>query len=135
MCCRSAESVTETKGLLRIHKDSSKVDRSDSQTLRHFFDDWPRAIQEPRNTINNASLGTSLSISVPGLYPKSDFSLKLSTGIRCEPESSCGEGNGERERSQLHWGTTWDANQMGGPLAEAFGSSSTSSPMSVLHST
>ncbi|KAK1404740.1 Growth-regulating factor [Heracleum sosnowskyi] len=118
---RSAESITETKGLFRIHKDSSGVDRSDSQTRRHSFDDWARAIQEPRNTINNASLGTSLSISVPGIDPKSDVSLKLSTGIRCDHESGCGKGNGERERSQLHWGTTWGGNQMGGPLAEAFG--------------
>lgn len=134
MCCRSAESITETKGLFRIHKDPSELGRSDNQTLRHFFDDWPRTIQEPQNTINNASLGTSLSISVPGINPNSDVSLNLSTGIRSETESGSGEGNSERERSQLHWRTTWGGNQMGGPLAEAFGSStSTSSPMSVLH--
>ncbi|WOG98329.1 hypothetical protein DCAR_0417670 [Daucus carota subsp. sativus] len=129
---RSVESLAETKGLSNM--DSSEADKSDSQTLRHFFDDWPRAIQEPRNTMHNASVGTSLSISVPGKTPTSDVSLKLFPCIGEEAESGSGEGNGEREGSQLHWGTTWGGNQMGGPLAEALrSSSSTSSPLSVLH--
>lgn len=95
---------------------------SSSQVLRPFFDDWPRSLQE------SESLGTSLSISVPG-NQSSDVSLKLSTGgARGNPRP---QGNVKTEQPRLQWGT----NQMGGPLAEAFRSSTTTSmPTSLLHS-
>lgn len=92
---------------------------SSNQVLRPFFDDWPRCLQESEN------LGTSLSISVPG-NQSSDVSLKLSTGgARGNPGA---EGNVKREQPQLQWGSStspWGTNQMGGPLAEAFRSSTT----------
>lgn len=132
---RPSESITETKGLIRTHNNVLSEDvKSGGRILRHFFDDWPRSVQEPENTINKASPGTSLSISVPG-NSSSDFSLKLSTGgNRDEPGPE--EGHVERERAHLNWGAPsgWGTNQMGGPLAEALRSStSTSSPTSVLH--
>ncbi|KAK1353454.1 hypothetical protein POM88_052589 [Heracleum sosnowskyi] len=96
--------------------DPSEVDRSDSHTRHHFFDDRPGAIQEPRNTTNNVSLKNSLLVLVPGIDPKHDVSLKLSTGIRCNPESGSGEGNGEESdpscigelhRAETKWVDHW----------------------------
>ncbi|KAG5055659.1 hypothetical protein JHK85_008169 [Glycine max] len=104
--------------------------------LRHFFDDWPRSLQDSDNVENNAAAGRSLSISMPGA--SSDVSLKLSTGYG----EDSGPGNEnvslEPEQLQLNWAGGWaSSNQvasMGGPLAEALRSStSTSSPTSVLH--
>ncbi|RZC21463.1 growth-regulating factor 3-like [Glycine soja] len=104
--------------------------------LRHFFDDWPRSLQDSDNVENNAAAGRSLSISMPGA--SSDVSLKLSTGYG----EDSGPGNEnvslEAEQLQLNWAGGWaSSNQvasMGGPLAEALRSStSTSSPTSVLH--
>ncbi|XP_044492265.1 growth-regulating factor 3 isoform X2 [Mangifera indica] len=112
---------------------SSKPDnnnRSAGHILRHFFDDWPRSLEEPNNAASNAS--TRLSISMPG-NSSSDVSLKLSTG---DGEATGHQGS-EREESHLNWATGWATNQMasmGGPLAEALQSSaSNSSPTSVLH--
>lgn len=123
--CRTMESRSDTKGLFEAQNE---VQKSSTGVLRPFFDDWPpRSLQEP---------GTALSISTPG-NPPSDFSLKLSTGN--------GDGDGEQDRNnadrdglQLNWAGGWGTNQaapMGGPLAEALRSSSTSnsSPTSVLH--
>lgn len=133
---RSSETVTEATGLYRMSKNEvSEDDLSGTQILRPFFNDWPKSVQESENSINNDSPGTSLSISVPG-NPLSDFSLKLSTGAS---RGNYGpEANVEREQAQLQWGSStspWGTNQMGGPLAEALRSSSTSksSPTSVLH--
>ncbi|KAG4959624.1 Growth-regulating factor 4 [Glycine soja] len=91
--------------------------KSDGHVLRHFFDDWPRTLQEPDNGESNGcqnnNSGTCLSMSTPGIT-SSDVSLKLSTG---HGEDAC------------------HAASMGGPLAEALRSSttsSTSSPTSVL---
>lgn len=110
--------------------------------LRHFFDDWPRSLQEPDNAESNAgrmNSSTCLSISMPGNAP-SDVSLKLSTGYGEEPCPRNGNVDPEAEAEQLrlNWAGGWtSANQvasMGGPLAEALRSStSTSSPTSVLH--
>lgn len=126
---RPSETDNETKGLYRMPKsEPSENDKStSSQVLRPFFDDWPRSLQE------SESLGTSLSISVPG-NQSSDVSLKLSTGgARGNPGP---EGIVKREQP-LQWGSStspWGTNQMGGPLAEAFRSStSTSTPTSMLH--
>ncbi|XP_063936475.1 growth-regulating factor 3 [Daucus carota subsp. sativus] len=113
----------------------SEDDFSASQILRPFFNDWPRSAQESDNSLNLDSPGTSLSISVPG-NPLADSSLKLSAGangVNYGPQAS-----EEREQPQLQWASTtspWGTNQMGGPLAEALRSSSTSksSPTSVLH--
>lgn len=109
----------------------SEDDFSASQILRPFFNDWPRSAQESENSLNVDSPGTSLSISVPG-NPLADSSLKLSTG------ANGAEASVEREQPQSQWGSTtspWGTNQMGGPLAEALRSSSTSksSPTSVFH--
>nr|XP_043626337.1 growth-regulating factor 3 [Erigeron canadensis] len=112
-------------------KMPENIKSSGSQVLRPFFDDWPRTVQEQE------MLATSLSISVPGDAP-SDFSLKLSTGNNDSGRHG-EEMNGERERAPLNWGMLWGTNNagsMGGPLAEALRSSSTSnssSPTSVLH--
>ncbi|KAL1822521.1 hypothetical protein ACET3Z_009299 [Daucus carota] len=128
---RPCGTVNETKGLYEMPKRELSEDSksSSSQVLRPFFDDWPRSLQE------SESLGTSLSISVPG-NPSSDVSLKLnSCGARGSPGP---EGHVKREQLQSQWGSSsspWGTNQMGGPLAEALRSSSTTMSMAtrVLH--
>ncbi|XP_027072582.1 growth-regulating factor 4 isoform X2 [Coffea arabica] len=129
---RSSESIVRSQD--DVHGDDT---RSSGQILRHFFDDWPRSLQESDDGgSNGTSATTNLSISVSGNPTTSDFSLKLSTG---DGDDTTDAENVEWERSQSNWGVTgaWGANQvapMGGPLAEALRSStSNSSPTSVLH--
>ncbi|XP_060177007.1 growth-regulating factor 3-like [Lycium barbarum] len=113
---------------LEAQKDVSGSDGklSNGQILRHFFDDWPR--QQQLQEGDNAA--TSLSISMPGGgNPSSDFSLKLSTG---NDYDSGPQQVRNVERST--WRTSHQVASMGGPLAEALRSSTTSlSPTSVLH--
>lgn len=103
-------------------------------TLRHFFDGWPRSLDETTNAVNLMASATNLSISMPG-NPSSDFSLKLGNSSGDEPGGHV--ASLDRDRLQLNWGGTWEANPvapMGGPLAEALRSAtSNSSPTSVLH--
>ncbi|KAH7512121.1 growth-regulating factor 3 isoform X2 [Ziziphus jujuba] len=142
----SSESRTENKDLFQPHNHQelvSKDGKSDGHILRHFFDDWPRSIQEPDNGGNNSKAiaspmnsATSLSISIPG-NSSSDVSLKLSTGNNGDEAGRHQEAVREQHR-QLNWASGWAANHMasmGGPLAEALRSSSNShsSPTSVLH--
>ncbi|KAK2970575.1 hypothetical protein RJ640_030948 [Escallonia rubra] len=134
---RPSESVYERKDIFRTRIELSEEGKSGGQILRQFFDDWPRSLQESDNSGSNTSSvtsATSLSISTPA-NPPSDFSLKLSTGN--EEKSGSQDGYLEGERAELNWGTAWGSNQvasMGGPLAEALRSStSSSSPTSVLH--
>lgn len=116
--------MTETKCPFEAQTDGQS---GGDRTLRHFFDDWPRSLDEADNAARSA---TNLSIST------SDFSLKLGTS---NGDDSDGRGHsGERGRPpQLNWGMAWETSRaapMGGPLAEALRSSlSTSSPTSVLH--
>ncbi|KAK2998714.1 hypothetical protein RJ639_023623 [Escallonia herrerae] len=121
---RPSESVYERKDIVRTQIDSSEEGKSGGQILRQFFDDWPRSLQESDN----------ISISTPANHP-SDFALKLATGDG--DESGSQDGYVEGEGAELNWGTAWGSNQvasMGGPLAEALRSStSSSSPTSVLH--
>lgn len=134
----STGSKTKNRGgLFEAQHELSADGKSDGHVLRHFFDDWPRSLQESENAGSNASpvnSATSLSISMPG-NSSSDVSLKLSTGIRDEPGSR--DSNAESEQPHLNWAAGWSTNQvasMGGPLAEALRSStSNSSPTSVLH--
>ncbi|XP_074375227.1 growth-regulating factor 4-like [Apium graveolens] len=126
---RPSETDNETKILYRMPtSEMSENNKSSSnQVLRPLFDDWPRSQQESEN------LGASLSISVPG-NQSSDVSLKLSTG---GARGNAGpEGNVKREQPQLQWGSStssWGTNQMGGPLAEAFRSSTTTSTLLTDH--
>ncbi|KAK7244951.1 hypothetical protein RIF29_39780 [Crotalaria pallida] len=109
--------------------------------LRHFFDDWPRSLQQSDDTENNAgrvNSATCLTISMSENTSSSDVSLKLSTGYGEEPCPRNGNVDPEAEQLQLNWAGGWTStNQvasMGGPLAEALRSSTTtSSPTSVLH--
>ncbi|KAF7146348.1 hypothetical protein RHSIM_Rhsim04G0134400 [Rhododendron simsii] len=123
---RSSESRSDNKALFETQNE---VQKSGTGVLHPFFDDWPpRSLQEP---------GTALSISTPGINPPSDFSLKLSTGNGDGVGQRDGN-NVDRDRLQLNWAGEWGTNlaaPMGGPLAEALRSSSTSnfSPTSVLH--
>ncbi|KAM4078548.1 hypothetical protein ACB094_09G046500 [Castanea mollissima] len=134
----SLGSKTENKsGLFEAQHEVSADGKSDGHVLRHFFDDWPRSLQESDNAGSNSSpmnSATCLSISMPG-NSSSDVSLKLSTGIGEEPGSR--DSNAESEQPQLNWASGWATNHvssMGGPLAEALRSStSNSSPTSVLH--
>ncbi|KAJ4833350.1 hypothetical protein Tsubulata_042499 [Turnera subulata] len=132
----SSDSRPQNKGLLGPQGEADG--RPNGHILRHFFDDWPRPIQESDTAAgSNASpinSTTCLSISMPGNHhPSSDVSLKLSTGDGEDP----GPRANAREQSLLNWGAGWGTNQvasMGGPLAEALRSStSNSSPTSVLH--
>lgn len=122
LLCRATDSIIEAK--------------ESGRTLRHFFDDWPKPLQETDDAANAMASATNLSISIIPGNPTSDFSLKLGTGN--EDEASGRVLNGERDKPQLiNWGMSWGTNPtapMGGPLAEALRSStSSSSPTSVLH--
>lgn len=101
---------------------------NDGQKTLHFFDDWPKSLQETNNGASSVASATTLSISTPE-NPSSDFSLKLGTGDGGEPS--------ERDKPQLNWGVTWGANpvaSMGGPLAEVLRSSTSNSSLtSVLY--
>ncbi|XP_019152881.1 PREDICTED: growth-regulating factor 3-like isoform X2 [Ipomoea nil] len=117
------EPIMESNGPLEAQKDGP----AGGQTLRHFFDDWPRPLEENESSSAVAS-ATNLSISIPG-NASSDFSLKLATGPPL---------GGNMERTTAAWGTSHHQVQVGsavgGPLAEALRSStSNSSPTSVLH--
>lgn len=124
----SSKSKNEHKGLF-VEAQNEVDNRSDGHILRHFFDDWPRSLQESDSTAGINASNINLSISMPG-NSSSDVSLKLSTG---------NNNSNERDQPQLNWATGWATNQvaaMGGPLAEALRSSasnSNSSPTSVLH--
>ena len=126
----STVSKNEHKGLFEAQNEIDN--RSDGHILRHFFDDWPRSLQEPENAVTNASpmnSETCLSISMPG-NSSSDVSLKLSTGNG----DQLGPRDSEGDQPQLNWAMGWTTNKvasMGGPLAEALRSSN-SSPTSVL---
>lgn len=148
-CSSSDVSKRESnKDLFKSHHDVSAGDaKSGGHILRHFFDDWPRSLQESDNVGANASsmnYSTSLSISMPGNL-SSDVSLKLSTGDRDRDGDADGDGPTAQHDShvgldnhpQLGWAAAWGSSpmaSMGGPLAEALRSSnSNSSPTSVLH--
>ncbi|XP_050230565.1 growth-regulating factor 3-like [Mercurialis annua] len=135
----SSDSKSEIRSLPLGGPRIEVANRSDDgHILRHFFDDWPRSLQESDSARRNASgmnSATRLSISTPG-NSSSDVSLKLATG-NGGSEAAGSRGN-EREQSQVNWTGGWGTNQvsssMGGPLAEALRSStSTSSPTSVLY--
>lgn len=135
-----SEPKSDNKHLFESQSEVNNGNRSDGHILRHFFDDWPRSLQDSDNSSSNASpmsSSTCLSISIPG-NPSSDVSLKLSTGHGDE-SSTHDRDTAERDPPQLgNWSTGWSPNQvasMGGPLAEALRSSMShsSSPTSVLH--
>ncbi|KAM7264256.1 hypothetical protein ACFE04_001939 [Oxalis oulophora] len=114
--------------------------KSDVHVLRHFFDDWPKPLQDRDNNNNGSSTNsaTCLSISMPGNSP-SDVSLKLSTGNLDEVNDSSNNNNNNNTSSErevlMNWAGGW-ASAQGGPLAEALRSSTTtnsSCPTSVLH--
>lgn len=140
--CYTTDHKMESKTLSHAQREDSN--RSDGHILRHFFDDWPRSLQDGGggggssrdNAGGNASSmnsSTSLSISMPG-NASSDVSLKLATGNVDEP-SPISDRNAERDHLQMNsWGAGGWSQHMGGPLAEALRSSTShSSPTSVLH--
>ncbi|ESQ45206.1 hypothetical protein EUTSA_v10010453mg [Eutrema salsugineum] len=100
----------------------------DGHILRHFFDDWPRTSDSTSSPMSSSTC--HLSISMPG-NTSSDVSLKLSTGSEEEEENM--RNNNEREQQQnMNWWSSGSNNHnMGGPLAEALRSASSTS--SVLH--
>lgn len=134
----SSESMTDTGSHLNSQQqlivgDQTRTDRG--RVLRHFFDDWPRTPQDSSSAAASvaspATSSTHLSISIPG-NPSSDFSLKLSTGTAEE----IGTVGGTAEERPANWTSGWASHQetsMGGPLAEALRSSTSTSPTSVLH--
>ena len=74
---------SDSKSLSRNRDHVDGDGKSNGHVLRHFFDDWPRTLQEPDNGESNGcqnnNSGTCLSMSTPGIT-SSDVSLKLSTG-------------------------------------------------------
>ncbi|KAK7345386.1 hypothetical protein VNO77_15990 [Canavalia gladiata] len=135
---RSSGTKNESKSLFENQDHVDGNGRSDGNILRHFFDDWPRTLQEPSNGESNAgkvNTGKRLSISMAG-NTSSDVSLKLSTGSG-GGDVCLRNGNVEAQQVQLNWGEEWRSashvTSMGGPLAEALRSStSASSPTSVM---
>ncbi|KAE8666151.1 Growth-regulating factor 3 [Hibiscus syriacus] len=135
MPASSSESKSEHGGLFEAQTDADN--RSDGHILRHFFDDWPRRLQDPDNSGANASpLNTA---SLPGSLSL-DVSLKLATGKGDQLGTLAG-GRDHQLQPPLNWimdGWATAPNRvasMGGPLADALRSSSTTStsPTSVLH--
>lgn len=111
---------------------SSNVRSDDGHILRHFFDDWPRSSDSTSSPMSSSTC--HLSISMPG-NTSSDVSLKLSTGN--EEENMRNNNENEREQQQqqnMNWWSSGGGNHhnMGGPLAEALRSAS-STTSSVLH--
>ncbi|KAK8557063.1 hypothetical protein V6N13_035168 [Hibiscus sabdariffa] len=113
----SSESKDEHRGLFEAQ--SEVHNRYDGHILRHFFDDWPRTLQD---TDNNGTDATSLSISMPG-NSSSDVSLKLSTGNgdQLRPSAS---GREHQLQPPFNWAMdVWATSNrvasVGGPLAEA----------------
>lgn len=146
--CSSTGTKIEEKSLCESDDHVGGDGRPGGQMLRHFFDDWPRSLQDSDNAENNGgSSSTCLSISMPGnnntSSSSSDVSLKLSTGYGEEPcprNENVGlvQTEQQQQQLQLNWIGGWNSgnqvSSMGGPLAEALRSStSTSSPTSVLH--
>lgn len=133
--CSSSEPKAENKNLFEPQNKATEDGKSSSHILRHFFDDWPRSLQESDNGGSSMCSSTRLSMSIPE-NSSSDVSLKLSTG-NVDLDLSHHESNSDREHRQLSWAAGWPSNHMGsvgGPLAEALRSSnSNSSPTSVLH--
>ncbi|KAJ6699298.1 GROWTH-REGULATING FACTOR 3 [Salix purpurea] len=138
-------SKTESKGLIGpLPPNEEAGNRYDGHILWHFFDDWPRSVDESGNVNGGSSMNslTCLSVSMPGNSPASDVSLKLSTGNNiAEPEPEPAPAPTPRGNTSKWAAAGWGTNitnqavaSMGGPLAEALRSSTTnSSPTSVLH--
>ncbi|KAJ0255265.1 Growth-regulating factor 4 [Hirschfeldia incana] len=97
----------------------------DGHTLRHFFDDWPRSSDSTSIPVSSSSC--HLSISMPG-NTSSSVSLKLST---CDEVEEANNNEREQQESMNWWSSEVKHHNMGGPLAEALRSASSSS--SVLH--
>ncbi|XP_020240653.1 growth-regulating factor 3 [Cajanus cajan] len=105
----SSWTKNESKNLFEKHDHVDGDGKSGGHVLRHFFDDWPKPENGESNS-GRSNSGTCLSMGITS----SDVSLKLSTG---------------------HGEDTCHVASVGGPLAEALRSStstSTSSPTSVL---
>ncbi|KAG5379555.1 hypothetical protein IGI04_027397 [Brassica rapa subsp. trilocularis] len=109
----------------RPYEAHSGLRSDDGNTLRPFFDDWPRSSDSTSSPMSSSNC--HLSISMPG-NTSSDVSLKLSTGDEVEEAN-----NNEREQQQNMnwWSSGGNHHNMGGPLAEALRSASSTS--SVLH--
>ncbi|CAL0309934.1 unnamed protein product [Lupinus luteus] len=134
----SSGTMNESKSLSETEDHVGGDGRSGGHMLRHFFDDWPRSLQQSADNAGHVNSATCLTISTPE-NTSSDVSLKLSTGYGEEPCPRNGNVDPEAEQQQLNWAGRWTStNQvasMGGPLAEALRSSisTSSSPTSVLH--
>ncbi|KAL0896903.1 hypothetical protein Bca101_080864 [Brassica carinata] len=128
-----SEMKQENKRPYESHNGFGNNTSDGGHTLRHFFDDWPRS--EADNSSSPMTSATCLSISMPG-NSSSDVSLKLSTGNE-EEEARTHNNNGRDQQNMSSWwsggGSHHNNHHMGGPLAEALRSSSSTSPTSVLH--
>lgn len=128
------ESNNNNKRPYEAHSGGFSNGRSDDgHILRHFFDDWPRSSDSNSSPMSSSTC--HLSISMPG-NASSDVSLKLSTGNEQEEEEEenmRNNNNNEREHQQSMnwWSNGGNHHNMGGPLAEALRSASSTS--SVLH--
>ena len=109
------------------HSGFSNGRSDDGHILRPFFDDWPRSSDSTSSPLTSSTC--HLSISMPG-NPPSDVSLKLSTGNEEEEQANMrNNNNNEREQQQNMnwWSSGGNHNNMGGPLAEALRSASSTS--------
>ncbi|XP_010504040.1 PREDICTED: growth-regulating factor 4-like isoform X2 [Camelina sativa] len=114
------------------HNGFSNGRSDDGHILRHFFDDWPRSSDSASSPMSSSNCHLSISMPGNGNTP-SDVSLKLSTGNEEEEENMRNNNNNNSEREQLNWWSNGGNhhNNMGGPLAEALRSAS--STPGVLH--
>ncbi|KAJ0241614.1 Growth-regulating factor 4 [Hirschfeldia incana] len=121
------ESNNNNKRPYGAHSGFSNGRSDDGHILRPFFDDWPRSTDSTSTPMSSSTC--HLSISMPG-NPSSDVSLKLSTGNEKEEEEEANMRNkNEREQQQSMnwWSSGGNHNNMGGPLAEALRSASSTS--------
>ncbi|CDY13333.1 BnaC06g14240D [Brassica napus] len=124
-CSSGMKQESNKKRPYEAHSGLINGRSDDGNTLRPFFDDWPRSSDSTSSPMSSSNC--HLSISMPG-NTSSDVSLKLSTGDEVEEAN-----NNEREQQQNMnwWSSGGNHHNMGGPLAEALRSASSTS--SVLH--
>ncbi|KAJ4895704.1 Growth-regulating factor 4 [Raphanus sativus] len=119
------ESNNNNKRPYGVHSGFSNGRSDDGHILRPFFDDWPRSTDYTSSPMSSSTC--HLSISMPG-NPSSDVSLKLSTGNEEEEEANMRNKNErEQQQSMNWWSSGGNHNNMGGPLAEALRSASSTS--------
>lgn len=130
-CCSEMKQESSNNNNKRPYETHNGGRSDDGHILRHFFDDWPRSSDSNSSPMSSSTC--HLSISTPAGKTSEDVSLKLSTGNEEEEEEENKNEREEQQQQSMNWWSNGGNhhNNMGGPLAEALRSASSTS--SVLH--